>query len=208
MYIERFFSDVSIDSERGLNLVVQLSYLSLIPTLILQLCISSLSQKAIGELEASMKSNLQEAKAMLPTVFGKAKFKSDDLFAILEGVTGFFSGLIGEDPFAALGSALGVIGHFASKCNLGKFQDNLDKVEKWLKFGKNYAALKDSSELDFDKLDVTAVPEVMQVHIMDMLQLQYLIVDFLNGQTTIKVHLAEVVSLGLTGLTSEKGYTV
>ncbi|XP_066026371.1 uncharacterized protein [Pocillopora verrucosa] len=120
---------------------------------------------AIGELEASMKSNLLEAKAMLPDVYEKAKFNSDDLFVILEGITGFFSGAMGKDPFAALGSALGVIGHFAGKCDLGKLQDNLDKVEKWLKFGKDYAALKDSSELDFDKMDVAAVPEVMQANL-------------------------------------------
>ncbi|CAH3128096.1 unnamed protein product, partial [Pocillopora meandrina] len=120
---------------------------------------------AIGELEASMKSNLLEAKAMLPDVYEKAKFNSDDLFVILEGITGFFSGAMGKDPFAALGSALGVIGHFAGKCDLGKLQGNLDKVEKWLKFGKDYAALKDSSELDFDKMDVAAVPEVMQANL-------------------------------------------
>ena len=127
-----------------------------------------------------MKSNLLEAKAMLPDVYEKAKFNSDDLFVILEGITGFFSGAMGKDPFAALGSALGVIGHFAGKCDLGKLQGNLDKVEKWLKFGQDYAALKDSSELDFDKMDVAAVPEVMQVN-MDMLHLQHLMFVFLNS---------------------------
>ena len=54
----------------------------------------------------------------------------------------------------------------------------MDKVEKWLKFGKDYAALKDSSELDFDKMDVAAVPEVMQVNI-EMLHLRYLCLCFL-----------------------------
>ena len=87
---------------------------------------------------------------------------------------------MGKDPFAALESALGEIRHFVSKCNLGKLQNNLDKVEKWLKFGKDYAALKDSSELDFDKMDVAAVPEVMQVN-MDMLHLQHLMFVFLNS---------------------------
>ena len=114
-----------------------------------------------------MNSNLLKAKAMLPHVYEKAKFNSEDLFVILEGITGFFSGAMGKDPFAALGSALGVIRHFAGKCDLDKFRNNLDKVEKWLKFGKDYAALKDSSELDFDKMDLAAVPEV--INIMDML---------------------------------------
>ena len=117
-----------------------------------------------------MQSNLLKAKAMLPDVYEKAEFNSEDLFVILEGITGLFSGAMRKDPFAALGSALGVIRHFVSKCNLGKLQNNLDKVEKWLKFGKDYAALKDSSELDFDKMNVAAAPEVMQVN-MDILHL-------------------------------------
>ena len=41
--------------------------------------------QAIGELEASMKSNLLKAKAMLPDVYEKAKFNNEDLFVILEG---------------------------------------------------------------------------------------------------------------------------
>ena len=125
-----------------------------------------------------MKSNLLKAKAMLSDVYEKAEFNSEDLFVILEGITGFFSGAMGKDPFAALGSALGEIRHFVSKCNLGKLQNNLDKVEKWLKFGQDYAALKDSSELDFDQMDVEAVPEVMQVNI-EMLHLRYLCLYFL-----------------------------
>ena len=76
-----------------------------------------------------------------------------------------------------LDQPMAVIGHFAGKCDLGELQDNLDKVEKWLKFGKDYAALKDSSELDFDKMDVAAVPEVMQVN-TEMLHLQYLMFVF------------------------------
>ena len=170
----------NLNNDRRLKIITHLSYFILrILALTLQFYVSSLYQ-AIGELEASMKSNLLEAKAMLPDVYEKAKFNSDDLFVILEGITGFFSGAMGKDPFAALGSALGVIGHFAGKCDLGKLQGNLDKVEKWLKFGKDYAALKDSSELDFDKMDVAAVPEVMQVN-MDMLHLQYLMFVFLNS---------------------------
>ncbi|CAH3128101.1 unnamed protein product [Pocillopora meandrina] len=120
---------------------------------------------AIGELEASMKNSLLDAKGMLSDVYEAAKFNSDDLFVILEGITGFFSGVLGKDPFAALGSALGVVGHFVGQCDLGELQNNLDKVEKWLKFGQDYAALKDSSELDFDQMDVEAVPEVMQANL-------------------------------------------
>ena len=160
-------------------MIIHLSYFILrILALTLQFYVSSLLHQAIGELEASMKSSLLDAKGMLSDVYETAKFNSDDLFVILEGITGFFSGVLGKDPFAALGSALGVIGHFVGQCDLGKLQNNLDKVEKWLKFGQDYAALKDSSELDFDQMDVEAVPEVMQVNI-EMLHLRYLCLCFL-----------------------------
>ena len=159
-------------------MIIHLSYFILrILALTLQFYVSSLLHQAIGELEASMKSSLLDAKGMLSDVYETAKFNSDDLFVILEGITGFFSGVLGKDPFAALGSALGVMGHFVGQCDLGELQNNLDKVEKWLKFGQDYAALKDSSELDFDQMDVEAVPEVMQVNI-EMLHLRYLCLCF------------------------------
>ena len=79
-----------------------------------------------------MKSNLLKAKAMLPYVYEKAKFNSEDLFVILEGITGFFSGAMTKDPFAALGSALGVIRHFAGKCDLSKFRNNLERSWTWI----------------------------------------------------------------------------
>ena len=75
-----------------------------------------------------MKNNLLKAKAMLPDVYEKAKFNNEDLFVILEGIRGFFSGAMGKDPFPALGSALGVIRHFAGKCDLGKLQNNLERT--------------------------------------------------------------------------------
>ena len=160
-----------LNNDNRLKIIINLSkFILIILALTLQLYVSSSLHQAIGELEASMKSNLLKAKAMLSDVYEKAEFNSEDLFVILEGITGFFSGAMGKDPFAALGSALGEIRHFVSKCNLGKLQNNLDKVEKWLKFGKDYAALKDSSELDFDKMDVAALPEVMSVN-MDILHL-------------------------------------
>ncbi len=110
-----------------------------------------------------MTSSLEEIVAQLPDVYEASKFNRGDLFVILEGITGFFSGSLGNDPFSAIGAAIGVAGHFATKCNTGTLQENLSKVEKWLTFGKEYAALEDSSDLDFDKMDVGSVPEVMKV---------------------------------------------
>ncbi|XP_078358122.1 uncharacterized protein LOC144642894 isoform X1 [Oculina patagonica] len=120
---------------------------------------------SIKELEVSMKSSLEEIIAQLPDVYQASQFNRQDLFAILQGFTGFFSGIAGKDPSASIGAALEVAGNFATKCNTGTLQDNLDKIEKWLTFGKEYAVLEDSSDLDFDKMAVESVPEVMQANL-------------------------------------------
>lgn len=110
-----------------------------------------------------MNSSLAEIVVQLPDVYNAAQFNREDLFAILEGLAGFSSGVLGRDPLASLGAAIGVIGRFASRCNTGNLQENLNKTIKWLTFGQQYAALDDSSDLDFDQLNVGSVPEVMKV---------------------------------------------
>ena len=72
---------------------------------------------------------------------------------------------MGRDPLEPLGAAIGVIGRFASRCNIGTLQENVNKTLKWLTFGQQYAALEDSSDLDFDQLDVGSLPEVMKVNV-------------------------------------------
>ncbi|KXJ15160.1 hypothetical protein AC249_AIPGENE11295 [Exaiptasia diaphana] len=95
----------------------------------------------------------------------EAQFTKQDMFAILQGATGFAGAAAGKDPFAALESALGVIENFATKCSLQSLNEIKGKLKKWLTFGKEYQALQDSSELDFDRLDPGAVPEVMQANL-------------------------------------------
>jgi len=120
---------------------------------------------SIRELEVSMNSSLAEILVQLPDVYQAAQFNREDLFAILEGLSGFSSGVVGRDPLASLGAAIGVIGRFASRCNVGTLQENVNKTIKWLTFGEQYAALEDSSDLDFDQLDVGSVPEVMKANL-------------------------------------------
>ena len=110
-----------------------------------------------------MRLTLEKIIAQLPDVYEKSQFNREDFFVILQGFTGFLVGVAGKDPFASIGAARDVARHFATKCNTGTLQENLDKVEKWLTFGKEYAALNDSSDLDFDKMDVGSVPEMMKV---------------------------------------------
>lgn len=81
---------------------------------------------------------------------------------MLQGVTGFVGALKGKDPIAALSSAFSLIENEALRCNRGTLQQNKAKIEKWVKFGKSYEALEDSSDLNFDKMDVQSVPEIMQ----------------------------------------------
>ena len=106
---------------------------------------------------------LLQVKTMLVDVLKDAKMNENDVLAILQGVTGFFSSIASKDPFEFIQSALGIAESQTGKKCLKTLQSYLDSIEKWLNFGKNYTALKDSSELDFDELDVEAVPEVMQV---------------------------------------------
>ncbi|KAJ7390685.1 hypothetical protein OS493_023397 [Desmophyllum pertusum] len=121
--------------------------------------------RSIGELEVRMKSSLEELAAQLPDVYEKSQFNKQDMIVILQGATGFAGGIVGQNPFDSIGAALDVVGNFATKCNTGSLQSILGKIEKWLTFGKEYQALKDSSDLDFDKMDIGSVPEVMKANL-------------------------------------------
>ncbi|KAJ7388775.1 hypothetical protein OS493_035741 [Desmophyllum pertusum] len=57
---------------------------------------------SIDQLEGQMKLLLEETVAQLPDVYDKSKFNSQDLFAIIQGVTGFVSGTVGKSPFDAI----------------------------------------------------------------------------------------------------------
>lgn len=110
-----------------------------------------------------MNNTLTVVLDQLPDVYESTKFNKQDLLVVLQGATGFIGGGVGTDPFSAVDAALSVIGNFATRCNTGTLQDIKDKIKKWLAFGRDYAALEDSSDLDFDTLDVESVPEVMKV---------------------------------------------
>ena len=110
-----------------------------------------------------MKHFLTKIPGILRGVYQGAQFSNADLMAILQAITGFASAFAGKDPFQALDTALGVAAHFATKCNTGSFNEVKGKVKKWLTFGKEYSALENSNDLDFDKMDIASIPEVMKV---------------------------------------------
>ena len=102
-------------------------------------------------------------QTMLPDVYDKAKFNRDDLIAVLQGIVGFGSAIASKNPMDFIDAALGVASSFSDKQCLNSLESILGSTKKWLTFGENYSPLKDSSELDFDQVDVNSVPEVMKV---------------------------------------------
>lgn len=114
-----------------------------------------------------MNSVVAHIEAALGEAHSSATFNADDFMAILQGVVGFASAVATSNPLAFISSGVTLAQDLSGKmCPVGSLQDILDKLEKWLKFGKNYTPLEDSSDLDFDQVDVESVPEVMQVSCM------------------------------------------
>ena len=108
-----------------------------------------------------------------------AQFNSDDFMAVLQAVVGFYAAVATQNPVLFISSAVGLAQSMSGKlCPVGPLDDVLGNLERWLTFGERYSALRDSSDLDFDQLDVESVPEVMKVSIT-----RYNPVSFLEPHT-------------------------
>lgn len=106
-------------------------------------------------------------EAALGEAHSSATFNADDFMAVLQGVVGFLSAVATSNPLAFINSGVTLAQDLSGKmCPVGSIHDILDKLEKWLTFGEIYTPLEDSSDLDFDQVDVESVPEVMQVSYM------------------------------------------
>ncbi|KXJ22165.1 hypothetical protein AC249_AIPGENE4192 [Exaiptasia diaphana] len=112
-----------------------------------------------------MNSYLKQVVKQLPKVYKDSEFNGGDLFVILQGLTAFADSSVQGNPVAAVNAAIDIAAHFATKCNTGTLQENLENIKTWLKFGEEYKVLKDSNDLDFDKVNVGSVPEVMQANL-------------------------------------------
>ena len=119
--------------------------------------------QAIQHLETEMRNILTKAETAMGKAYKAAKFNSADLIVVIQGVVGFANAVASKDPFDFIDSALNVAGGLLGKKCLKSLSSYLGSIKKWLTFGKNYTPLKDSSDLDFDKLDVSSVPDIMQV---------------------------------------------
>ena len=95
--------------------------------------------------------------------------------AVLQGITGFASGIftsiVSEEPqgpFAFINTALAIVEYDANKPCLKALGPLLKNAKKWLTFGK-YRPLSDSSDLNFDKMKVSSVPDIMKVSLFGLI---------------------------------------
>ena len=102
---------------------------------------------------------------MLPATLERVKNKlnRDEFIALLQGITGFAGAIASKDPAEFIDNALEIAQREVNRPNLGSLEANLHSVRKWMTFGEHYKPLVDSSDLDFDKVDVASVPEIMKV---------------------------------------------
>lgn len=126
--------------------------------------------QAIGHLEGKMDTIVVYTKREIPNGIGASRFKIEDLLTILQGSCGFVSGAA-STPLELLGPTLEVVLDLSDilTCPIGSLEDISDKLHKWLTFGSSYKPLEDSSDLDFDQVDIGSVPEMMQVRTLEKL---------------------------------------
>ena len=110
-----------------------------------------------------MESIIRRFPTLLKDTYEQGKFNKNDLIAMLQGITGFAKAIASRNPLDFIDAALGVASSFAGKACLKTLDQYLDSVKTWLTFGEKYIALTDSSDLDFDQVAVSSVPEIMQV---------------------------------------------
>ncbi|XP_031560606.1 uncharacterized protein LOC116296688 [Actinia tenebrosa] len=115
---------------------------------------------AIREAETQMENTIVKISSSLKKAQQTAanRLSKQQFFAVLTGITGFLSA---EGPYDVIDTAVAIAEHDANKACLTSLDSVIGSVKEWLTFGK-YVPLTDSSELDFDKVKVSSVPEMMQ----------------------------------------------
>ena len=122
-----------------------------------------LFMQAIKTLEEEMTTILKNFPNLLKDTYKKGKFHRNDLIAVLQGITGFGKAIASKNPLDFIDTALGIASSQSGKACLKSLDSYLGSAKKWLSFGEKYKALTDSSDLDFDQVAVSSVPEIMQV---------------------------------------------
>ena len=107
-----------------------------------------------------MKDILENVLKLLLGVVPKDKFS---LLTLLQSLTGYSQELANYDPFDYINRALNLISSDEGESCLKTLKSYLASARKWLTFGDKYKSLNNSSNLDFDQLDLAALPEIMKV---------------------------------------------
>lgn len=97
------------------------------------------------------------------------RLTKQQLVAVLQGITGFasaiFTSKVSEDPvgpFDYIDTALDIVDYDINKPCIVALDSVISSAKKWLTFGQ-YRPLEDSSDLNFDLIDVSSVTDIMQV---------------------------------------------
>ena len=72
-----------------------------------------------------------------------------------------------KDPQSSAAAVLGLLNSVHGKLCLKTLEKYSEVIKKGLDFGQAYKPLVDSSQLDFDTLDIALLPEMMQVRSHD-----------------------------------------
>ena len=111
--------------------------------------------------------SIREAQAAEST-----KLSKQQMVAVLQGITGFSSAIFTsktseepQGPFPYIETALVIIDYDTNKQCRAALDSVVKSAEKWLTFGQ-YRPLEDSSDLNFDLIDVSSVTDIMQVWFM------------------------------------------
>ena len=97
------------------------------------------------------------------------KLSKQQMVAVLQGITGFSSAIFRsktseepQGPFAYIETALYIIDYDTNKQCRAALDSVIKSAEKWLTFGQ-YRPLENSSDLNFDLIDVSSITDIIQV---------------------------------------------
>ena len=121
--------------------------------------------QAITMQEKKMANILETIKEKLPDVHAKTRETIDrrHFLALLQALTGFGGAIESKSPSQFIGTIITYSTSQEGQNCLKSLFKIMKSVQKWLTFGEKYKALENSSDLDFDKIDVGSLPEIMTV---------------------------------------------
>ncbi|XP_031565547.1 uncharacterized protein LOC116300761 [Actinia tenebrosa] len=129
--------------------------------------------KTITESEVQMDNTLIRISSLLKEAQKTAseRLSKQQFMAMLQGISGFASAIFdsatsadSKGPFAYIDTAIDIAQHDANKPCRSALKSVLASAKKWLTFGK-YKPREDASELDFDKVEVSSVPDMMKANL-------------------------------------------